>query len=208
MWQATRYLLVNLPYLLSWEPQQQCVVSSPHNDLQFRDALVSWLWLASSDSTEIIQHTAWKLKMIQGINSMQTGANHVSSAVNTDICLIFSLIRNGQLTQNIFSSWSVRARHHCYCRPIGNHFETFLDHWHPDDDRIVSHDAPRFMLYYHCVRDTSLSVIFSTREVNIDHSARCGWFPNMFRFSSFCFWDYRVGLYSLCFKGEFQRYFD
>ena len=32
--------------------------------------------------------------------------------------------------------------------------------------------------------------------------------PNMFRFSSFCFWDYRVGLYSLCFKGEFQRYFD
>ena len=24
----------------------------------------------------------------------------------------------------------------------------------PDDDRIVSHDAPRFMLYYHCVRDT------------------------------------------------------
>ena len=78
-----------------------------------------------------------------------------------------------------------------------------------DDDRIVSHDAPRFMLYiYHCVRDTSWSVIFSTREVNIDRSARCGWFPNMFRFSSFCFWDYRVGLYSLCFKGEFQRCFD
>ena len=25
----------------------------------------------------------------------------------------------------------------------------------PDDDGIVSHDAPRFMLYYHCVRDTS-----------------------------------------------------
>ena len=24
----------------------------------------------------------------------------------------------------------------------------------PGDDRIVSHDAPRFMLYYHCVRDT------------------------------------------------------
>ena len=64
------------------------------------------------------------------------------------------------------------------------------------------------MLYYHCVRDTSWSVIFSTREVNIDRSARCGWFPNMFRFSSFCFWDYRVGLYSPCFKGEFQRCFD
>ena len=60
-------------------------------------------------------------------------------------------------------------------------------------DWIVSHDAPRFMLYYHCVRDISWSVIFSTREVNIDRSARCGWFPNMFRFSSFCFWDYRVG---------------
>ena len=27
--------------------------------------------------------------MIEGINSMQTGANHVSSAVDTDICLIF-----------------------------------------------------------------------------------------------------------------------
>ena len=38
-----------------------------------------------------------------------------------------------------------------------------------------------------------LSVIFSTREEKIDRSARCGWFPNMFRFSSFCFWDYRVG---------------
>ena len=37
----------------------------------------------------------------------------------------------------------------------------------PDDDRIVSHDAPSFMLYYHCVRDTSSSVIFSTSEVNI-----------------------------------------
>ena len=36
-----------------------------------------------------------------------------------------------------------------------------------DDDRIVSHDAPRFMLYYQCVRDISLSVIFSTREMNI-----------------------------------------
>ena len=38
-----------------------------------------------------------------------------------------------------------------------------------------------------CVRGTSLSVIFSTRDVNIDCSARCGWFPNMFRFSCFCF---------------------
>ena len=37
----------------------------------------------------------------------------------------------------------------------------------PDDDRIVSHDAPRFMLYYHGVRDISWSLIFSTRIMNI-----------------------------------------
>ena len=36
----------------------------------------------------------------------------------------------------------------------------------PDDDRIVSHDAPLFMLY-HCVRDISWSVFYSTREMNI-----------------------------------------
>ena len=35
------------------------------------------------------------------------------------------------------------------------------------DDRIVFQDAPRFMLYYHCVRDISWSVIFSTHEMNI-----------------------------------------
>ena len=39
-------------------------------------------------------------------------------------------------------------------------------------------------------------------------SARCVWFPNMFRFSSFCFWEYWVSRYSLCFKEEFQRYFE
>ena len=31
-----------------------------------------------------------------------------------------------------------------------------------------------------CVRGTSLSVIFSTREVKNDRSARCGWFPTCF----------------------------
>ena len=36
-----------------------------------------------------------------------------------------------------------------------------------DDDRIVSHDAPRFMLYYHCVRDISRSLFFRTRVMNI-----------------------------------------
>ena len=40
-------------------------------------------------------------------------------------------------------------------------------------------------------------------------SAQCGWFPNMYQFSSFCFREYRVRLYSLCFnKGEFQHYFE
>ena len=34
-------------------------------------------------------------------------------------------------------------------------------------DWIVSHDAPRFMLYYHCVRDISWSVFFSMREMSI-----------------------------------------
>ena len=65
---------------------------------------------------------------------------------------------------------------------------------------------------------TSFHVISSLRTwhimiSNLQHalsehrSARYGWFPNMFRFSSFCFWEYRVGFYSRCFKGEFQRYF-
>ena len=34
-------------------------------------------------------------------------------------------------------------------------------------------------------------------------SAQCGWFSNMFQFSSFCFREY-----SLCFKGEFQCYLE
>ena len=76
---------------------------------------------------------------------------------------------------------------------------------HSDDDRIVSHDAPRSMLYYHCVRDIS-SVIFNTR--NEHGNAPCGWFPNMFRFSSFCFSEYKVSLYSLSFRGKFQRHFE
>ena len=38
--------------------------------------------------------------------------------------------------------------------------------------------------------------------------ARCVWFPNMFRFSSLCFWEYWVSWYSLCFKEEFQLYFE
>ena len=66
---------------------------------------------------------------------------------------------------------------------------------------------------------TSFHVILSLRTWHImittlqharnEHrSARCVWFPNMFRFSSFCFWEYWVSWYSLCFKEEFQRYFE
>ena len=66
---------------------------------------------------------------------------------------------------------------------------------------------------------TSFNVILSLRTWHIkiiilqnvrnEHlSVRCIWFPNMFRFSSSCFWEYRVNLYSLCLKGAFQRYFE
>ena len=36
-----------------------------------------------------------------------------------------------------------------------------------EEERIVSHNAPRFMLYYHCVRDISWSLLFSSRVMNI-----------------------------------------
>ena len=50
----------------------------------------------------------------------------------------------------------------------------------------------------------------SAREMNIAVRDVDGFqiFLNMFQFSSFCCWEYRVSLYSLCFKGEFQRYFE
>ena len=59
-------------------------------------------------------------------------------------------------------------------------------------------------------RDISWSVFFSTREMNIallDVDGFQTWFGSV-QFSSFCFWEHRVSLYSLCFKGEFQRYFE
>ena len=74
-------------------------------------------------------------------------------------------------------------------------------------DWIVSHDAPRFMLYYHCVRDIGMISILQHAR-NEHRSARWGWFPSMFRFSSFDFWECWVSLYSLCFKGDFQSYFE
>ena len=132
----------------------------------------------------------------------QEFANMSSDSLQTGISWHASPLVNCALANSIDWYSAVRGDRRCFnCTSSGNCSR-------PDDDRIVSHDAPRFMLYYHCVRDTSWSVIFSMREVNIDRSARCGWFPNMFWFSSFWFWDHRVGLYSLCFKGEFQRCFD
>ena len=51
-------------------------------------------------------------------------------------------------------------------------------------------------------------IIILQHARNEHRSARYVWFPNMFRFSSLCFWEYWVSLYSLCFKGVFQRYFE
>ena len=62
----------------------------------------------------------------------------------------------------------------------------------PDDDHIVSHDAPRLGLY-HCVRD----VIIIPRHGVLSHSSE---------FRGFCFQEYRFSLYSLHFQGEFCRY--
>ena len=62
----------------------------------------------------------------------------------------------------------------------------------PDDDRIVSHDAPRLGLY-HCVRD----VIIIPRHGVLSHLSE---------FRGFCFQEYRFSLYSLRFQGEFCRY--
>ena len=51
------------------------------------------------------------------------------------------------------------------------------------------------------VRDKSWSVIFCKREMNIVVPDVDG-FETLFGSRGFCFWDYRVGLYSLCFKVE------
>ena len=51
------------------------------------------------------------------------------------------------------------------------------------------------------VRDKSWSVIFCKREMNIVVPDVDG-FETLFVSRGFCFWDYRVGLYSLCFKVE------
>ena len=55
-------------------------------------------------------------------------------------------------------------------------------------------------------RHIMISNLQNLQHARNEHgSAPCGWFPNMFLFSSICFCEYQVSLYSLCFKGEFQR---
>ena len=78
----------------------------------------------------------------------------------------------------------------------------------PDDDRIVSHDAPRFMLYYHCVCDISWSLHFSTRVMSIAVLDVYG-FQTCFGSTASAFEKlYWVSWVWLCFKDEFQRYFE
>ena len=86
--------------------------------------------------------------------------------------------------------------------------ETQIQLWMPpfwnysrqrDDDRIVSRDAPRLSLYYHCVRDV---IIYSTLSW-WNH----GVLSHLSEFRGFCFQEYcRFSLYSLRFQGEFCRY--
>ena len=55
------------------------------------------------------------------------------------------------------------------------------------------------------------SMISILQHARNEHcSARCGFQTSVkhVRLSSFCFWEYRVRLYSMCFKGEFQSYFE
>ena len=68
----------------------------------------------------------------------------------------------------------------------------------PDDDRIVSHDAPRLGLYYHCVRDVIIYSTLSRRNHGV--------LSDLSEFRGFCFQEYRFSLFSLRFQGEFCRY--
>ena len=65
-----------------------------------------------------------------------------------------------------------------------------------------------YIITQRSLRTWHIMITTLQRARNEHRSARCVWFPNMFRFSSFCFWEYWVSRYSLCFKEEFQRYFE
>ena len=78
------------------------------------------------------------------------------------------------LEKNIFHSfycfsvvWCVVYLYWALLSNAGHVSENALYKVLSDDDRIVSHDAPRFMLYYLYERNISWSVIFSMREMNI-----------------------------------------
>ena len=76
----------------------------------------------------------------------------------------------------------------------------------PDDHRIVSHDAPRFMLYYHCLHDISWSLHFSTRVMSIAVLDVYGFQTCLVQ--QLLLLRYWVSWLSLCFKEEFQLYFE
>ena len=78
-----------------------------------------------------------------------------------------------------------------------------MEHIITDDDRIVSHDASRLGLYYHCVRDV---IIFFTLS-GWNHgvlSCLSEWITDLIAW--LCFQGYRFNLYSLRFQWEFCRY--
>ena len=85
--------------------------------------------------------------------------------------------------------------------------------FYQDDDRIVSHNALCFMLYYRCARDISCSVFFSTHEMNTAVLDVVSKHVSVQQF--LLLREYRVSLYqepyclySMCFKGEFQCHFE
>ena len=77
--------------------------------------------------------------------------------------------------------------------------ERYVSEWSiSDDDRIVSHDAPRLGLYYHCVRDVIIYSTLSRRKHDVP--------SDLSEFGSFCFQEYQFSLFSLRFQGEFCHY--
>ena len=68
-------------------------------------------------------------------------------------------------------------------------------------------DTPRFMLYYHCVRDKSGSLLFSTRVMNIAVLDVYG-FQTCFGSAASAFENIELAYIHFAFKREFQRYFE
>ena len=72
-----------------------------------------------------------------------------------------------------------------------------------DDNRIVSHDASRLGLYYHCVRD--VIIYFTLSGWNHGVLSRLSEWITVW-IAWLCFQGYRFNLYSLRFQWEFCRY--